>query len=719
MQMHTSMNPNLTVKQLRSIAKAFNIRGAYKLRKSELIRMIEDDFNVPRPSKAVTNKKVENDLKKNKIYNNIAMRSALRNGNHRKNDTKNSFTKNNDVKVAKSSKSPRTLSKGLQMYNQILRTVRGLFPYDYRNAQKLSSELYRSGVDSESEIAIMIMEREISRLKNNMKMEEVAEIIKEWENRVIKTEIKNYKIHKVHEAFNRKYRTWFDEYKVELDKNGIDIDPITVFMDILNIVKKERDLVDGDKIRLIVSHDLWAKPNSSGLLNVNDGLEKMMASKLGQFAEYKSVSLDEVKIHVQSYKIPRGKSRLHIAKNTISRKKCVISIKNDDSTCLARAIVTAYANINKHKWTSAELQAFRKSRKLQKVEALKLHEEADVEVNDFGNTLEDVKKFANHLGIQINIVNGDQFNEIIYSTDEAGDHMIYLYKNKNHFDVITSMPGFLCKSYYCHTCKKPYKKRDCHKCPSKCIACFKYFSNGIKCSGDEIKCSDCNRSFFGQNCFEEHKRNRSSGKADIVCRKVGKCLSCERTITIDLKDHICGYSKCTNCDEYCDMNIHKCYMTRLKCKGGNCTNCTNCSEKKKCYSCRTKTEKYMFYDFECMQETGVHTVNLAVLHDFDGKEWVFKTIDEFCNFVFTIQHKGYTFIAHNSKGYDCQFILKWCVENGQKPYCIYTGSKIMSMEIHNLKISLNFVASSLATFPKTFGLSELKKGYFPHYFNKE
>ena len=45
----------------------------------------------------------------------------------------------------------------------------------------------------------------------------------------------------------------------------------------------------------------------------------------------------------------------------------------------------------------------------------------------------------------------------------------------------------------------------------------------------------------------------------------------------------------------------------------------------------------------------------------------------------------------------------------------------MSMEIRHFKIriidSINFVASSLAAFPNTFGLKELKKGYFPHYFN--
>ena len=129
------------------------------------------------------------------------------------------------------------------------------------------------------------------------------------------------------------------------------------------------------------------------------------------------------------------------------------------------------------------MNGFNKSRKLQKDEAMKLHEEAGVEVNDFGSTLEDVKKFAEYLGIQVNIVDGDQFNAIVYSSEEVGS-MIYLYKNGNHFDVITSMPGFLCKDYYCHTCKKAYTMRDCHKCPAKCIACFKYYPDGIKCSGD-------------------------------------------------------------------------------------------------------------------------------------------------------------------------------------------------------------------------------------------
>ena len=46
----------------------------------------------------------------------------------------------------------------------------------------------------------------------------------------------------------------------------------------------------------------------------------------------------------------------------------------------------------------------------------------------------------------------------------------------------------------------------------------------------------------------------------------------------------------------------------------------------------------------------------------------------------------------------------------------------MMMEITQLRIkiidSLNFIQQPLSSFPKTFGLNELKKGYFPHYFNK-
>ena len=45
----------------------------------------------------------------------------------------------------------------------------------------------------------------------------------------------------------------------------------------------------------------------------------------------------------------------------------------------------------------------------------------------------------------------------------------------------------------------------------------------------------------------------------------------------------------------------------------------------------------------------------------------------------------------------------------------------MSMELEAAKIkfrnSLNFLPMPVKALPKTFGLTELKKGYFPHFFN--
>ena len=104
-------------------------------------------------------------------------------------------------------------------------------------------------------------------------------------------------------------------------------------------------------------------------------------------------------------------------------------------------------------------------------------------------------------------------------------------------------------------------------------------------------------------------------------------------------------------------------------------------------------------------------------------EWIHHNIEAFCKFFISDKFKGYRFVAHNAKSYECQFILKWLIDQGIQTYCIYDGTKIMFMEISELNIgfidSLNFLKIPLKSFPNTFGLNELKKGYFPHYFNKK
>ncbi|XP_035207967.1 uncharacterized protein LOC118182685 [Stegodyphus dumicola] len=95
---------------------------------------------------------------------------------------------------------------------------------------------------------------------------------------------------------------------------------------------------------------------------------------------------------------------------------------------------------------------------------------------------------------------------------------------------------------------------------------------------------------------------------------------------------------------------------------------------------------------------------------------------DFCAWLFTPQHKGFTAVAHNMKGFDGQFVMAWLLEQGTAPEVIPNGSMIMSVR-HPSHIrvidSLNFLPMALAKLPGCFGLSELKKGYFPHLFQLE
>ena len=550
-------------------------------------------------------------------------------------------------------------------------------------------------------------------------------------NDIFQTEnqsLEKFKIISVQSRENKKFKSYTNEFKTKIFKKLDDVKEIYhIFQELVKTVKRKRKLSDNDMLRLVIQNE--ELPNV-----ISTKFNKVQGFKLGDLEtvinilEYQAILIEKCKIVVQSVKIPAGKGRLYLMNDTVSRKRSIVTVKNDDTTCLARSIVTAMANLHLEKWTKTQLQdGSNKSRKLQEKQALKLHEEAQVEINDYGNDLSDVEVFAKHLGIEINIIDAEQFNSIVSTANKGSEDKIYLLKTRNHFDVIKSLTAFYDSPYYCHECKKAYTKRNKHKCPSKCLSCFTY-AKELKCDGKEIVCEKCNRKLFGKRCFKNHLKNRSKveGKTDIVCDTVKKCLDCSRIITGKyVNSHKCGHSECSNCNKYVGKN-HKCFMKKVKAKGGYRTvDSKKPSIKKKdwCYSCRTYTEKYIFYDFKATQNTGTHNVNLSIAQDFNGREYSHSSIEDFCKGLISDKFKGYTSIARNSKGCDCHFILKWLIDQGIKPYCIYNRAKIMFMEIPKLSIrfidSLNFLQMPLKSFPETFGLNELKKGYFPHYFNKE
>ena len=137
-------------------------------------------------------------------------------------------------------------------------------------------------------------------------------------------------------------------------------------------------------------------------------------------------------------------------------------------------------------------------------------------------------------------------------------------------------------------------------------------------------------------------------------------------------------------------------------------------------------QELLFFDFECRQENGNHEPNLCIVQNGAGDEWIFQgnnTRDEFCEWLFTTEHANCTVMVHNFEGYDSYFVLQYLREHGVKYDVIMRGAKVLSLtvEMFNIRFvdSLNFIPMKLASFPKTFGIEELAKEYFPHLFNKK
>ncbi|KAK3922095.1 putative DNA polymerase [Frankliniella fusca] len=77
-------------------------------------------------------------------------------------------------------------------------------------------------------------------------------------------------------------------------------------------------------------------------------------------------------------------------------------------------------------------------------------------------------------------------------------------------------------------------------------------------------------------------------------------------------------------------------------------------------------------------------------------------------------------VAHNSRSFDGVFMVQEVVKRKLKCDITLQGAKILCMEVGNWKFidSLMFLPMPLSAMPKSFGLNELKKGYWPFMANK-
>ena len=220
-----------------------------------------------------------------------------------------------------------------------------------------------------------------------------------------------------------------------------------IFQELVKTVNRRRKLSD-NMLRLVIQNEELPNAISMKFNKVQD-FKLADLDNVINILEYRAIPIEKCKIVVQSVKIPTGKGRLYLTKDTISRKNCIITVKNDDTTCLARSIVTAMANLKPERWSNTQLKnGFNGSRKLQRLQAMKLHEDAHVEINDYGNDLSDIETFAKHLRIEINIIDAEQFNNIVCTANKGSEDKTYLLKTKNHFGVIKSLTAFYDSPHY-------------------------------------------------------------------------------------------------------------------------------------------------------------------------------------------------------------------------------------------------------------------------------
>ena len=185
---------------------------------------------------------------------------------------------------------------------------------------------------------------------------------------------------------------------------------------------------------------------------------------------------------------------------------------------------------------------------------------------------------------------------------------------------------------------------------------------------------------------------------------------------------------------------HQCFIQSYQCKNNSSEDSDDEEDEE---MKPEKSSRFIFFDFESTQETSEHHVNFCVAQrgcdicmdlpidqpcptcsQFPGgREMIFEGVDalaNFCGWILGDDNKGVTCIAHNFGGYDGQFILRYILENGTvKPNVIINGNTILRMTVGKVLFldSYQFLHMRLASFPDTFGLTEMKKGYFPHLAN--
>ena len=430
-------------------------------------------------------------------------------------------------------------------------------------------------------------------------------------------------------------------------------------------------------------------------------------------------------------------------------KNSVIRIQNDDELCCARALVVAKARVDQH----PKQKAIREGRPLQRTLALDLQHEAKVPFGPCSyDALTAFSKAPSLTGYQILLVDAQRSFHIT-TFGPLSDKQLILLHNKDHYDVITKLPGFFGSSYVCAACWKPYDHEGMHRCTKTklCGACrqkdcpdFQHaYPRHLKATQ---RCKSCHRDFFGPACFEAHSSKTHAGKptTDLqasVCSQRYRCPDCyQQNVGLSrIQRHHCWHVDCPSCHQYVHADDHRCFIQKAP---------KPQDEKKKRKRTRQKGPRakrgpaaephassededdlpplHVSFDIEAMQPHEEHIANLVVAETEDKDEpkpfpgpTCIRDFLEWLDTLTNYDTRQVNVIAHNFQGYDGYFIIQEYYGDNRIVQQLRNGCKLLEIKHDHIRFidSMSFFQMPLSAFPKTFGLTELCKGYFPHKFN--
>ena len=422
-----------------------------------------------------------------------------------------------------------------------------------------------------------------------------------------------------------------------------------------------------------------------------------------------------------------------------------------------------------------------KTRKEQKNLAVALSRLAGVPL-DRPASLKDVEAFEEALDIRVMVVSARLGNKFITCPSTDQRPCVYLYLVDDcHYHTISSVTGFFSARYFCSSCLKHYNNRNEHECEVTCIVCkttdCPKTEEPVTCQKCHMTCrsqtcyqrhstknkgrSECETWWKCTTCYKVINTTKRE-KEDHRCGEY-HCTSCDKYV---MRDHLCYLRSIPAKEEFIPKFIFadfecsqderaECTEGYIPLRNSNCMECQpgrTCTPCSKCQQCKTSwcgkpTHKPNFVVAHTVcpscidspvtskstcQDCGTRCTRCedrdAPCQGCGLREVIFQGQDTsrtFGKWLFSSQHKYFKTVCHNMKGYDGYFLLEYLIDQSMRPdKIIYNGSKIMYMTVEkdlHIKVidSLNFLPMKLSKLPEVFGLKELKKGWFPHFFNTQ